>query len=295
MADVSGDEAHMGTVGREHILPAAGGRLLICPAERGDLTEVIRVLKLAGISTRQRAALELYATGPGSRVFTGSVQGTVVATAQSASFGRTGWLGNVAVDPAWRNRRIGTTMSTAAIDWLREAGVRTILLTATDLGKPVYERLGFDRDGVTYGIWTRAGPLHDVPADMRCRSGSVETALRLDAEATGEDRGSYLRSFAIRVRERAADPEAGYRIDLPWGGGPIVARDRHAGRALYLDMLRRRPRSTLAFPDLNASAVEVARDLGFSRKRRVTRMHLGPPVDRFNHKLIFNVFSLAVG
>jgi len=295
MADVPDDEARTRAAGREHMLPAASGRLLICPAGRGDLTEVIRVLKLAGISTRQRAALELYATEPGSRVFTGSVRGRIVATAQSASFGRTGWLGNVAVDHAWRNRRIGTTMSTAAIGWLREAGVRTILLTATDLGKPVYERLGFDRDGVTYGIWTRAGLPRDAPSDMRCRSGSVETALLLDAEATGEDRSSYLRSFATRVRETTAGPEAGYRIGLPWGGGPIVARDRHAGRALVLDLLRHRPASALAFPDLNASAAEVARDLGFSRKRTVTRMHLGPPVDGFNHKLIFNVFSLAVG
>lgn len=295
MPDVPGDEARTRAVGREHELPGVSGQLLIRPARRGDLTEVIRVLGLASISTRQRPALELYATEPGSRVFTGSVQGRVIATAQAVSFGRTGWLGNVAVDPAWRNRRVGTTMSMAAIGWLREAGVRTILLAATDLGKPVYQRLGFGANGITYGIWTKTGLLRDVPVDMRCRSGSAETALLLDAEATGEDRGSYLRSFATRVREMAADPGAGYRIDLPWGGGPIVARDRHAGRALLLDMLRHCPGSTVAFPDLNASAVEVARDLGFSRERTVARMHLGLPVDRFKHELIFNVFSLAVG
>ncbi len=92
------------------------GRLLIRPVSRADLTEVIRVLTLAGISTRQRAALELYRTAPGSRLFAGSVDGRIVAIAQSVSFGRTGWLGNVAVDPVWRNRRFDTAMSVAAID-----------------------------------------------------------------------------------------------------------------------------------------------------------------------------------
>lgn len=138
-----------------------------------------------------------------------------MATAQSASFGRTGWLGTVAVDPACQNRRIGATISAAAIDWLHDAGVRIILYTATDLGKTLYRRLGFDEEEVSYSIWTRAGHFHHLSSCLLCRSRSIETALLLDAAATSEDRRSCLRSFASRVRKTSDDRGAGYRIDLP--------------------------------------------------------------------------------
>ncbi len=271
------------------------------------MTDVHAVLARSGLRSGQPAALDFYLTSPGGRIVVACQQNQVTGTAYSVSFGRTGWLGNVAVDPDARGQGIGTAISAAAIDWLRQAGVVTVLLTATALGRPVYERLGFTEDGVRYGIWQRdpssapsggAGPggVADVlRPDAGAGPGGVADVLRLDAEATGEDRGAYLRAFAARARVPAGPGRAGYWLPLPWGGGPVVACCADAARPLVIDMSRTDPDSSLSFPEPNADGADLAASLGFRLSRQVPRMRLGPPVGGFRPERIFNVFSLAVG
>jgi hypothetical protein len=126
----------------------------------------------------------------------------VIGVAFSIAFGATGWLGNVAVDPDARGQRVGTAVSAAAGDALRGAGVSTVVLTATDLGRPIYDRLGFVPDGAPYGIWQRApggGAVGGAAADGGVVAGRFEDAVPLDAGATGQDRGAYLARLADRV------------------------------------------------------------------------------------------------
>jgi hypothetical protein len=220
----------------------------------------------------------------------------VTGVACSVSFGPTGWIGNVAVDPGARGRGLGTAVSEAVLAWLQQAGVTTVLLTATELGRPIYQRLGFADDGVCYGIWERdrqSRPAADREAGVG--PGRIADAVRQDAEATGEDRGSYLSTFATRVRAPVGREGTGYRIALPWGKGPVVASRPDSARALVTDMLRANPDQFLAFPESNAGATELAVSLGFRLTRRCVRMRLGPPVRGFRPERIFNAFSLAVG
>ena len=288
--------------------------MVIRPATAGDLAGVHAVLARSGLRSGQPAALDFYLTSPGGGIVVACEQDRVTGAAYSVSFGRTGWLGNVAVDPGARGRGIGTAVSAAAIDRLRQAGTVTVLLTATDLGRPVYQRLGFADDGIRYGIWLRDPP-HGGPVGARVSrqrlaqvhqlgaagAGSggagpdVDAVLRLDAGATGEDRGAYLRSLAGRARVTAEASVTGYRIPLPWGGGPVVAFSPEAARALVLDMVRADADPSLSFPEPNAAAASLAAALGFRQVRQVTRMRLGPPVSGFRPDRIFNAFSLAVG
>jgi GNAT superfamily N-acetyltransferase len=301
---------------------ASAGGLIVRPATAADLTDVHGVLARSGLRSGQPEALDFYLTSPGGRIVVACQQDRVTGTAYSVSFGRTGWLGNVAVDAEARGQGIGTAVSAAAIDWLRQAGVATVLLTATPLGRPVYERLGFTEDGVRYGIWQRdpprgpsspagsggkAGPgggpggVADVsrPDDGAAGSGAgpggVAGVLRLDAEATGEDRGAYLRAFAVRARVPAEPGQSGYWLPLPWGGGPVVASCADAARALVIGMMQTDPEASLSFPEPNAGGASLAASLGFRLSRLVPRMRLGPPVSGFRPEQVFNVFSLAVG
>ena len=151
-------------------------------------------------------------------------------------------------------------------------------------------------DGVCYGIWTRGQQsLPVADGEAGAGPGRIADALRHDAEATGEDRGSFLRTFAARVRTPAGQAGAGYRIALPWGRGPVVASGPDAARALVTDMLRAGSDQSLTFPESNTGATELATALGFRLTRRCTRMRLGPPVRGFAPERVFNVFSLAVG
>src|SRR4051794_33974290 len=67
--------------------------------------------------------------------------GQVVGTSGAIGLGRTGWVGGVAVAPAFRGRGLGGRLTSAALDWL---GPReTVLLLASAAGRPIYHPPGF--------------------------------------------------------------------------------------------------------------------------------------------------------
>jgi N-acetylglutamate synthase-like GNAT family acetyltransferase len=269
-------------------------RFIVRPAAAGDITQISGVLERGGLSSYRPEILEFSLAK--SRMFVGCAEGRVVGVAGCIRFGRTGWLGNVAVDDDVRGRGLGTAISRTAVDCLRQAGVETVLLTATESGQPVYERLGFTDEGVSYGIWEQ----QQAPALACDRSATVQPAdadeiIRQDAEATGEDRRSYLAPFAGRARVAAGPGHAGYRVGLPWGGGPVIAANPASARSLIVDMIRTSPVSRLAFPEMNAHGAALAVSLGFRLAGRVRRMRLGPSVPGYRPGAIYNVFSLAAG
>jgi ribosomal protein S18 acetylase RimI-like enzyme len=54
-----------------------------------------------------------------------------------------GYIWNVYVQSDYRRQGIGTELTTAAIDYLKELKCTKIVLHASPYGKPVYEHLGF--------------------------------------------------------------------------------------------------------------------------------------------------------
>jgi GNAT superfamily N-acetyltransferase len=270
-------------------------RFIVRPATADDIDAMSAVAASSGLSSVQPEVLDFYLASPGSHLFAGCRDDRVIGVAGCVSFGRTGWLGTVAVDHDARGQGLGTAISETAVECLRQAGVQTVLLTATELGQPVYERLGFVDEGVAYGIWELDHASVANRADAAAvQPGRIEDAIRQDADATGEDRRSYLSAWAHRSRAPAEREQAGYRLALPWGGGPVVASCAAAARALLIDMIRTSSGSRLAFPEANADGADLATSLGFRLARRVRRMRLGPPV-RFRPEMIYNVFSLAAG
>lgn len=56
---------------------------------------------------------------------------------------RYGFIGDVYVDPAYRNRGFARTLTGDVLDWLKEQGVRDIRLLASPNARKLYESLGF--------------------------------------------------------------------------------------------------------------------------------------------------------
>jgi GNAT superfamily N-acetyltransferase len=50
---------------------------------------------------------------------------------------------NVYTDPASRRRGIARKLVEVALEWCRMHGIRTVILHASDAGRPLYEKLGF--------------------------------------------------------------------------------------------------------------------------------------------------------
>jgi GNAT superfamily N-acetyltransferase len=70
--------------------------------------------------------------------------GAVRATSGSDTFGTQARVFFVNTDPAWRGRGIGQAMTAAALHAARESGARQAALDATEGGRGIYLRLGFE-------------------------------------------------------------------------------------------------------------------------------------------------------
>src|ERR1700754_1706843 len=93
-----------------------------------------------GLELRQPTVHTLVAQAPDGALLVAEEDGAIVGTASCIGFGATGWLGGIRVAPAARGRGLGRWLTQAALDWLGER--ETVLLLASDLGRPIYDRFG---------------------------------------------------------------------------------------------------------------------------------------------------------
>ncbi|WP_113700409.1 GNAT family N-acetyltransferase [Nonomuraea lactucae] len=124
---------------------------------------------------------------------------------------------------------------------LAEAGDRTVSLHATDLGRPLYERLGFRTVG---RVVKHTGVFRGEPSG-RTRPAATDdlgAILALDAEVFGTDRSAVLRRmFGFGEQVRVAEGGFGHcwRNDADVVIGPVVARDLATAQALIGDLALR--------------------------------------------------------
>lgn len=218
-----------------------------------------------------------------------TVRGTTVATA----YGPIGFIGNVIVDRAARGRGLGKLLMAAALDWLKAQGARTAVLDATTIGRPLYERFGFEGTAHSWTVWQS---LSELPFDgeltasaitvVRLETDHFEDVGALDREAFGGDRMNLIaampglagaRGYVARTTDGAV---AGYliaRLLDESGGelyiGPFAARSPAAAHALFVEAIRcertlipalRRDETHLALgvPGSSSTALELYRSLG---------------------------------
>ncbi len=83
------------------------------------------------------------ATDPNVCLLVGYLDGAPVATARINYLEDLGEINGVVTDPAFRRRGFGTEMTWAAVSAGMERGCTAIMLTATEMGYPVYAKMGF--------------------------------------------------------------------------------------------------------------------------------------------------------
>lgn len=57
--------------------------------------------------------------------------------------GKIGYLMNLVTVPSYRRRGIGRRVMQTILQWFAEQGIHRVTLHATDVGRPLYEELGF--------------------------------------------------------------------------------------------------------------------------------------------------------
>ncbi|WP_436492616.1 GNAT family N-acetyltransferase [Actinokineospora sp. HUAS TT18] len=169
--------------------------------------------------------------------------GKLAASAVLTHFGSFAAISMVLVAAKYNRRGLGTKIMRHV---MAEAGDSVATLYATPLGKPLYEKLGFQETSgceVMTGTFTGRGAGTTRPA----AAADLPAILRLDTEVCGADRThvvSRLPDFADRIRVVERDGEiTGYAAQtrsLSQNGsnqvGPVIAADDADARALIADI-----------------------------------------------------------
>jgi GNAT superfamily N-acetyltransferase len=237
-----------------------------------------------------RRQLELEPNGG----FVAEVDGQGVGTACACVFGDVAWISMVLVDREHRNQGIGTALMRHLLQCLDERGVPTIRLDATPLGRPVYQKLGFEGDfeltrceGVMATTESVVGMVRIMPEDM-------PELCTLDAGVTQTRREKLLRNVfeanPSETRKYAASGKLqGFLMCRPgsnaWQIGPVVG-SMEAGRLLLLDAAQRfaRKRVYVDVPVDHPGAANLAKSIGLKPQRQFLRMTRGKPMREDLHQ-----------
>ena len=149
-----------------------------------------------------------------------------------------GRVGLVIVAPEQQGRGIGQALMAQVME---DAGARSLVLSATEEGRPLYQKLGFETVGLTQRHQGTYAALPASGQDIRpARADDLAHIIDLDGAVTGLNRAAMITQMfgAGRVNVlSAAGRLSGYAMARPFGRGhvlgPLVASDDAAAEALF--------------------------------------------------------------
>jgi GNAT superfamily N-acetyltransferase len=206
------------------------------------------------------------------------VAGEIAGTGNAIINGSIGWLANIIVAEPYRNRGIGTTITQHLMAYLEAKRCATQLLIATELGEPVYTKLGFKKTS-TYRFFRIEEPLK-APADkylVKVKKSDLAQILKIDREILADDR-TYLisRCYQDGWIYKKNNKCIGYYLPH-MGRGPVVATEKEVG-LLLLHLKHSESARRSAVPQENSHAIEYLITAGFEYFDDCARMILGRKV-----------------
>jgi GNAT superfamily N-acetyltransferase len=194
-------------------------------------------------------------------------------------YGRTAWLAHIIVHSSFRNQGIGYTIVKKLLDIVNKSSAESCLLTATAMGKPVYEKAGF-RTVSEYVFMNRESLWNEKSVSGHV-TGFTEAMrqqiYQLDLKVSGENRQLLLSDFIKDTMVYSVnDKVLGYCIPR-LKEGPIIALTSDAG--LELMKIKYRKSDKAVIPDENAIAWRFLKENGFREtETKGTRMILGKDI-----------------
>lgn len=220
--------------------------------------------------------------------------GKIIAIGTNIQHQDSAWLAHIVVHPEHRNNGLGKEIATALINSLDRKKFKTIYLDATDMGYPVYKKLGFETDTEYIhltGLHTNQY-LSDPAAIVPFQNQHKDELLALDKNISAEDRIKVLEphlKFAL-VYLSDGHVQGAYFPSLL--DGFVLANTALAGTELMKIRMRNKP--TARFPSENQACVDFLIANGYNVTGSSTRMVLGERRD-WNGKGIFHRISGGLG
>jgi ribosomal protein S18 acetylase RimI-like enzyme len=153
---------------------------------------------------------------------------------------QSGWIGNLIVAEQFRGRGVGAALFRKAMEALWSSGVQTIWLTASKMGKSMYEKQGFQSID-TIIRWSGVGrQSHHMHEEAHTGEEALAAIGSIDSSAWGDRRSGLLQ--AVIGRGGLIRNESGFVVVQPCGEamqlGPFSALDSDAAENLLNEGLR---------------------------------------------------------
>lgn len=254
-----------------------------------DINDGMRLKQLAGWNQLEADWERVLALQP-EGCFLTECEGEVAGTVTTCLFGEVAWVAMMLVAPTLRGRGIGRALMSHAIEFLDEAGVKSVRLDATPLGQPLYQSMGFE---VEHQVLRYQGEPHrgmKVEADSTATldPGDLEAIVGLDHRVTATNRSKLLKRL---VSEEAVVGHvarhqgilAGFVMTRPGSNayqvGPCLGRAEAARPLLKAALNARAGKLTVVdIPEVHIASRFVAQAHGLEPVRQFARMGRGVPV-----------------
>ncbi len=190
-------------------------------------------------------------------------------------FEKTCWLGMIVVLEEHRNQGLGRKLTEALLDLGKEMGCVSQLLFATDMGEPVYRKLGFTLREM-YINYKAPDKLPQIESSdvYHYHPDDFESIISIDKQITGENRLEFLKMFINNcfVFKPKETVEGFLLIDL--GMGLIQAQNNQAGLALMNQKVLLGKKDFI-IPESNVVARDYLKSLGYFSGIRIPSMVFG--------------------
>jgi len=197
------------------------------------------------------------------------------------SNGNSGWVAQIVVDEKHRGKEFGYEITDHLIKTLQSSGAESIHLIATEMGFPLYKKMGF-KTITEYAFFrgTWRGNFHEHPNIRPFMKTDLPRITGLDHMVSGENRMQMLENFStnILVYEKNKDITGYFYQDF--GEGMVIAKDPEAGIELLKLKLQSGNIKTV-IPVENQHCISFLKEIGFEHYNSARRMILGK---NFNQK-----------
>jgi ribosomal protein S18 acetylase RimI-like enzyme len=268
-------------------VPSTSMEISIRALTAADVDEALTLRSTAGWNQRHddwRMLLQIAARSS----FAAVAEGRIVGTAIGIDYGGFAWIAMMLVNPQYRGRGVGGRLLEAAIEAVPHH--LDIRLDATPLGRPLYERYGFEEEA-RLTRYVADAPL-DRGVDGRVRRlamADLDAIVDHDRRIFGGDRRVVLAwalksgpEYAYVADERKTSYCFGRAGRLFDQIGPVVAPDDERAQALVqaaLGAVGARPVAIDAFDAHRPFAAWLAAS-GFTAQRPLFRMRLSRSTER---------------
>lgn len=222
-----------------------------------------------------RNYFELYTSKPFCFPIAAEIEDEIVGIATGIMNVKSGWVAHIIVSPDHYRKGIGKLLTQSAVDNLKVNGCETILLIATEMGAPLYTKLGF-REVCTYKFFKGPKIITDNKFERVSKivTSDHKFILELDKKLSGEVRNNMLADNLASgwILKNKNEIEGYYLPDLD--EGTILAINDKAGLEL-LEFKHSRGEFKTTLPENNKAGVKFLLEHGFENHLNAPRMILG--------------------